>query len=67
MASSYYWKDMYGERGKEFIEGVIAGVTAFAVWESGVEVVGILKKPLKEEIEDIKTQLGWNSEWERRD
>ena len=56
--SDNYWRDMYGARTKDFIDGVIAGVTTFAVWKGGIEVVGVREKPLKEEIEDIKKGLG---------
>lgn len=27
-----YWKEMYGERSKDFIEGVLAAIDTFAVW-----------------------------------
>lgn len=53
-----YWGEMYGRRSRDFIDGVIAGVTALAVWKDGVEVIGIFGKPLKEEIEDIEKELG---------
>lgn len=56
--SASYWRDMYGARTKDFIDGVIAGVEAFAVWKDGKEVVGVREKPLKKEIEDIKKELG---------
>ncbi len=49
---------MYGARNKEFIDGVIAGVEAFAVWKDGKQLVGIFGKPLEEEIKDIKEGLG---------
>lgn len=54
-----YWKEMYGTRSKEFIEGVIAGVEAFAFWKDNKQCVGPRKEPLKEEIESIKEGLGW--------
>ena len=53
-----YWEEMYGKRSRDFIDGVIAGVTTFAVWKDGIEVVGIREKPLKEEIKDIEKGLG---------
>ena len=43
--SENYWKEMYGARTKDFLDGVIAGVEAFAVWKDGKEVVGILENP----------------------
>lgn len=58
MATYDYWRRMYGKRSQEFIDGVIAGVTTFAVWKDGKQVVGILQKPLKDEIENIKKGLG---------
>lgn len=58
MATYNYWRRMYGKRSQEFIDGVIAGVTTFAVWEDGKQVVGVLRKPLKDEIENIKKGLG---------
>jgi len=63
-----YWEEMYGKRTKDFIEGVIAGVKAFAIWKDGEQFVGIQKQPLKEAIAEkqplkeaiaeIKEQLG---------
>ena len=54
-----YFRDMYGERSKEFIEGVIAGIEAYAVWKDGEQVVGIMCEPLKEVIKEVKRELGW--------
>lgn len=56
--SENYWREMYGARSKEFIDGVIAGVEAFAVWKDGKQTVGILKTPLEEEIKNIEKGLG---------
>lgn len=53
-----YWKDMYGKRTDDFINGVIAGIEAFAVWSGGKQVVGILKQPLRDAIKEVKRQLG---------
>jgi len=53
-----YWKDTYGKRNQEFIDGVIAGVTAFAVWDMGKQYVGVMKVPLREMIEKIQEELG---------
>jgi hypothetical protein len=55
-----YWWDNYGRFGKrseDFIEGVIAGVKAFAVWKDGREVVGILEHPLEKVIAEIRAEL----------
>jgi len=57
-----YFKDMYGQRSKEFIEGVIAGIEAYAVWRDGEQLVGIKQEPLKKVIEEVKKELGWPKE-----
>ena len=54
-----YFRDMYGARSKEFIEGVIAGIEAYAVSKDGEQVVGIMREPLKKVIEEVKRELGW--------
>jgi hypothetical protein len=53
-----YWRKMYGPRSEEFIDGVIAGVTTFAVWKDGQQLVGIMQRPLEEEITEIRDGLG---------
>lgn len=53
-----YFEDIYGKRSKEFIDGVIAGIEAFAIWKDGTQVVGCLEHPMKETIESVKKQLG---------
>lgn len=40
MTSSNYWKRMYGTQSDDFIEGVKAGLKAFAWWKDGVEFLG---------------------------
>lgn len=35
-----YWKTMYGQRNKDFIEGVKAGLKAYAWWKNGIEYIG---------------------------
>lgn len=57
-----YFRDMYGARSKEFIEGVIAGIEAYAVWKDGEQTVGIKHEPLKKVIEEVKRELGWPEE-----
>ena len=49
--------DMYGTRPEDFIRGVIAGVTMFAVWKNGVQVVGIREEPLQKVVEEIRSDL----------
>ena len=52
-----YWREQYGSRSPEFIEGVIAGVTGYAVWENGSQVVGIRHQPLNEVRKEIRDGL----------
>lgn len=52
-----YWREMYGYRSQEFIDGVVAGVTAFAVWDNGKQLVGVQKKPLNDVIRAVQEQL----------
>lgn len=59
-----YFRDMYGQRNKEFIEGVIAGIEAYAVWKDGKQLVGTIQEPLKKVIEEVKRELGWPKEKE---
>jgi len=54
-----YWTKLYGFRSKEFIEGVMAGIEACAIWEDGKMVVGISKEPLMEAMDIAKQGLGW--------
>jgi len=53
---------MYGERSKEFIEGVIAGIEAYAIWKDGKQYVGCLQQPKEEIIKEVKEQLGWKGD-----
>lgn len=61
-----YWKEMYGIRSNEFIEGVIAGITAFAIWKDGSQVVGIMERPLETEISSVKEELGYKEMSEKQ-
>jgi len=61
-----YWQEMYGQRSKDFIKGVIAGVEAYAVCKDGKQLVGIGSQPLEEAIMKIKDELGWDEENERK-
>lgn len=56
-----YWGKMYGVSSDEFIRGVIAGIEAFAVWQDGKQYVGVLKRPLEEELEEVEKELGVES------
>ena len=53
-----YWKEMFGTTSEEFCEGVIAGVTAFAIWDGGEQYVGVEKKLLADVIKEIREGLG---------
>ena len=57
-----YFADMYGKRSKDFIDGVIAGIEAYAIWKNGKQCVGILQKPLEDVIAEIKEELGYPKE-----
>ena len=52
-----YFGEMYGYRSTDFVEGVVAGIEAYAVWENGEQYVGVMKRPLKEEVEEVKRDL----------
>ncbi len=52
-----YFKHMYGKQSPEFINGVLAGLEAFAWWKDGVQYVGTcgttLKQAAEEAVEDL--------------
>lgn len=52
-----YWQELYGECSREFVDGVIAGVRAYAVWKDGKQYVGIVRMPLEEAIKQIERDL----------
>ncbi len=58
-----YWKDVGWISDKlgntDFILGVIEGVTAYATWKDGKQVVGCTQRPLEDVIKEIKKQLKW--------
>jgi hypothetical protein len=54
-----YWKQMYGERNKEFIKGVIAAMETYAIWHDGKQYIGVKEQLLKEAIQEAKEELGW--------
>ena len=53
-----YWKEMYGTCDQSFIDGVVAGIEAFAVWDSGKQYVGVLMIPLENVLRGVREQLG---------
>jgi len=50
---SKYWKNEMRGRNKDFLEGVAAGIKAYAYWNNGTQYVGNLKRPLSEVIQTI--------------
>ena len=56
-----FWRENYKSKigNKDFIEGIIEGVRAFAIWLDGEQRVGCMQRPLKEEITIIKEELGY--------
>lgn len=54
-----YFADMYGKRSKDFIEGVIAGITAYAIWKDGRQWVGSPERTLGAAITEAKKDLGY--------
>jgi hypothetical protein len=56
-----YWKQTYGERSKDFIEGIIAAIEAFSIWKDGVQRIGCMDTPIKEAIQEAKEGLGWKN------
>lgn len=60
-----FWSDTFGtNKSKDYIEGMIDGVWAFAINKDGKMVCGIIQKPFKEVVGEIKQQLGWKPEWD---
>jgi len=52
------WKDMYGTRSDEFIEGVKAGIEMYAIWKDGQQLVGIQQTSLKKVLAEVEKDLG---------
>jgi len=53
-----YWRENHGSgKSRDFIDGVIAGVKAYAILKDGQQLVGILQRPLAEVIKDIEEGL----------
>ena len=57
-----YWKEMYGTRSQDFIDGVKAGIAAFAAWKDGQQYVGVFRVPLREVMDDVQRELGGKNE-----
>jgi hypothetical protein len=61
-----YWKDMYGKRSADFIDGVVAAMEAYAVWHDGKQYIGVGMQPLDEAVAEAREQMGGCDEVERR-
>jgi len=48
-----YWKDLYGWRNPDFVEGIKAGIEAYAYWKDGVQYVGTTGQTLKDALEEV--------------
>jgi hypothetical protein len=51
------WKNIYGSRSQDFIDGVAAGLTMCATWKDGKQVVYMSEKPLGKAIEEMEKEL----------
>lgn len=51
------WRDMYGPRNQDFIDGVKAGVEMYAVWNDGEQRVGVVGQLLKEVLAFVEEDL----------
>lgn len=40
-----------------FLEGVIEGITLYAIWKDGEQLVGCLQKPLKEVLKPYQEEI----------
>lgn len=40
-----------------FLEGVIEGITLYAIWRNGEQLVGCMERPLKEVLKPYKEEL----------
>lgn len=54
-----YWRDTYPKAigNKAFVDGIVAGITAFAIWNNGRQYVGVMKVPLDEVINQVSEDL----------
>ena len=59
-----YWKDTYGKRSEEFVEGVMAAIDAFAVWNDGKQYINGSERFLLEK-EVLEGLMG--DKWERKE
>jgi hypothetical protein len=55
-----YWADKYcWDAEDEFIEGLVAGITEYAVWEDGLQRVGVQRRLLVDVVEEIINDFGY--------
>lgn len=52
MKKDSYWQQ-FGPRSKDFWDGIKDGTRAYAVWNDGEQLVGIMKTPLQEVFDEI--------------
>jgi len=64
--SKLFWRDFYGDRSKDFIEGAIAAINAFCTWKDGACYIGSPEIPAKQAIKEAKEGLGWRPEWDKK-
>ena len=48
------WRDIYGPRSPEFIDGVAAGMEMFAIWDGGEQLIGARRTPLPIAIKEMR-------------
>ena len=59
-----YWNQFETRSNNDFIEGIILGLTAFAVWNTGEQTVGVTKIPLEDVIKEVKVSLNYKQQGE---
>lgn len=52
-----YFRDIYGTRSPDFIKGVLATMSAYAVWEDGTQTMGVQKVPLRKAMSEAVNDL----------
>lgn len=45
-----------------YIEGMIHGITMYAIWRNGEQLVGCMQRPLKKVIAEIREQEKYNDQ-----
>ena len=57
-----YLKDLFGERSKDFIEGMTEGIKLYSHMRDGESFVGTTGKRLSEALEELEEIKGYNEE-----